>query len=592
MSPSFNITIRHVPPSSCAIHILSHPCPVPSVLSDPIPILSHPIPSCSTLILCHPNPFASPFYPNLSCMIPSPSYVPLLSIHIPFPSCPFPSHRHPGPILISSPSYLIPSCPTLILCFELSHCDEPGVPQFGSKVSDQGHFAGSVITYRCDPGYGLHGSSILRCMTGERRTWDHPLPSCIAECGGSFKAESSGRILSPGYPFPYDNNLRCTWTIEVDSGNTVSLQFLAFDTEASHDILKVWDGHPENEMALREVSGSLLPEGIHSTLNLVTIQFETDFYISKSGFAIDFSNRSPIESWYRAKLISEQDISSCGEYVLSEKWSLGVIHSFHLAGSIATACRDPGTPMNGSRIGEGKEPGDTVTFTCDPGYNLQGESRITCIQVENRFYWQPSPPTCIAPCGGNITGSSGFILSPNFPHPYPHSKDCDWFITVHPDYVISLAFISFSIEPNYDFLYIYDGPHSNSHLIGTFQDSKLPEKVECSSNIMHIAFRSDGSVSYTGFHLEYKAKLREACFDPGSVMNGTRLGADYKLGSTVTFHCDPGYQLLGYSSLTCIMGNTNRPEWNRALPSCQENNSRCALDSVQVCPLVNYVKSL
>ncbi|KAG7260563.1 hypothetical protein CRUP_000116 [Coryphaenoides rupestris] len=46
------------------------------------------------------------------------------------------------------------------------------------------------------------------------------------------------------------------------------------------------------------------------------------------------------------------------------------------------------------------------------------------------------------PCGGNVTGSSGFILSPNFPLPYPHSKDCDWLIAVHSDYVISLAFIS------------------------------------------------------------------------------------------------------------------------------------------------------
>lgn len=46
-----------------------------------------------------------------------------------------------------------------------------------------------------------------------------------------------------------------------------------------------------------------------------------------------------------------------------------------------------------------------------------------------------------APCGGNVTGSSGFILSPNYPHPYPHSKDCDWLISVHSDYVISLAFI-------------------------------------------------------------------------------------------------------------------------------------------------------
>uniref|UniRef100_A0AAR2JXJ0 CUB and Sushi multiple domains 3a n=1 Tax=Pygocentrus nattereri TaxID=42514 RepID=A0AAR2JXJ0_PYGNA len=411
--------------------------------------------------------------------------------------------------------------------FELSHCEDPGVPQFGFKVNDQGHFSGSTITYKCNPGYTLHGSSVLKCMTGERRAWDNPLPSCIAECGGRFKGESSGRILSPGYPFPYDNNLRCTWVIEVDSGNIVSLQFLAFDTEASHDILKVWDGPPENEMSLREVSGSLLPEGIHSTLNLVTVQFETDFYISKSGFAIEFSS------------------------------------------SVATACRDPGVPMNGSRNGDGREPGDTVTFQCDPGYELQGEMKITCIQVENRYYWQPSPPVCIAPCGGNLTGSSGFILSPNYPHPYPHSKDCDWLISVNSDYVLSLAFISFSIEPNYDFLYIYDGPDSNSPLIGSFQDSKLPERIESSSNTMHLAFRSDGSVSYTGFHLEYKAKLRESCFDPGNVMNGTRLGSDYKLGSTVTFYCEAGYVLQGYSTLTCIMGDDGRPGWNRVLPSCQ-----------------------
>uniref|UniRef100_A0A803T9B4 CUB and Sushi multiple domains 3 n=1 Tax=Anolis carolinensis TaxID=28377 RepID=A0A803T9B4_ANOCA len=410
--------------------------------------------------------------------------------------------------------------------FELSHCEDPGVPQFGYKISDQGHFAGSTIIYGCNPGYTLHGSSLLKCMTGERRAWDYPLPSCIAECGGRFKGESSGRILSPGYPFPYDNNLRCMWMIEVDPGNIVSLQFLAFDTEASHDILRVWDGPPENDMLLKEISGSLIPEGIHSTLNIVTIQFDTDFYISKSGFAIQFSS------------------------------------------SVATACRDPGVPMNGTRNGDGREPGDTIIFQCDPGYELQGDERITCIQVENRYFWQPNPPVCIAPCGGNLTGSSGFILSPNFPHPYPHSRDCDWTITVNNDYVISLAFISFSIEPNYDFLYIYDGPDSNSALIGSFQDSKLPERIESSSNSMHLAFRSDGSVSFTGFHLEYKAKLRESCFDPGNIMNGTRLGMDYKLGSTVTYYCDAGYILQGYSTLTCIMGDDGRPGWNRALPSC------------------------
>lgn len=41
----------------------------------------------------------------------------------------------------------------------------------------------------------------------------------------------------------------------------------------------------------------------------------------------------------------------------------------------------------------------------------------------------------------------------------------------------------------------------------------------------------------------YPAKLRESCFDPGVVLNGTRLGSDYKLGSTVTFYCEAGYVL-------------------------------------------------
>ncbi|GCC19449.1 hypothetical protein chiPu_0000001, partial [Chiloscyllium punctatum] len=412
--------------------------------------------------------------------------------------------------------------------FELSHCEDPGVPQFGYKISDQGHFAGSTISYGCNPGYTLHGSSTLKCMTGERRAWDYPLPSCIAECGGQFKGEASGRILSPGYPFPYDNNLRCIWTIEMDPGNIISLQFLAFDTEASHDILRVWDGPSENEMLLKEVSGSLIPENIHSTLNLITIQFDTDFFISKSGFAVQFST----------------------------------------LGSVATACRDPGVPMNGSRNGDGRDPGDTVIFQCEPGYELQGEEKIACIQVENRYFWQPSPPVCIAPCGGNLTSSSGFILSPNYPHPYPHGKECDWTITVNKDYIISLTFISFTMEPNYDFLYIYDGPDSNSPLIGSFLDNKLPERIESSSNNMHLSFRSDGSVSFSGFHIEYKAKLRESCFDPGNVMNGTRLGSDFKLGSTVTYYCNAGYVLQGYSTLTCIMGDDGRPGWNRALPSC------------------------
>uniref|UniRef100_A0A3B3Z7Q9 CUB domain-containing protein n=1 Tax=Periophthalmus magnuspinnatus TaxID=409849 RepID=A0A3B3Z7Q9_9GOBI len=45
-----------------------------------------------------------------------------------------------------------------------------------------------------------------------------------------------------------------------------------------------------------------------------------------------------------------------------------------------------------------------------------------------------------ATCGGNVSGPSGVILSPNYPQPYPAGKECDWRIRVNPDFVIALIF--------------------------------------------------------------------------------------------------------------------------------------------------------
>lgn len=65
--------------------------------------------------------------------------------------------------------------------FELVKCEDPGVPQFGFKREDKGHFAGSTVSYSCDPGYSLKGPEVLTCLRGERRAWDSPLPLCVGK---------------------------------------------------------------------------------------------------------------------------------------------------------------------------------------------------------------------------------------------------------------------------------------------------------------------------------------------------------------------------------------------------------------------------
>lgn len=72
-------------------------------------------------------------------------------------------------------------CFFLFVClgFDLVRCEEPGVPSYGYKIQDDGHYANTFVLYSCNPGYSLHGSSTLTCLSGDRRVWDKPLPSCI-----------------------------------------------------------------------------------------------------------------------------------------------------------------------------------------------------------------------------------------------------------------------------------------------------------------------------------------------------------------------------------------------------------------------------
>lgn len=65
---------------------------------------------------------------------------------------------------------------------------------------------------------------------------------------------------------------------------------------------------------------------------------------------------------------------------------------------------------------------------------------------------------------------------------------------------------SFNMEPSYDFLHIYEGSDSNSPLVGSFQGTQAPDRVESSGNSLFLAFRSDASVGLSGFAIEYKGK--------------------------------------------------------------------------------------
>lgn len=51
------------------------------------------------------------------------------------------------------------------------------------------------------------------------------LPCLTAACGGVTRNATTGRIVSPGFPGNYSNNLTCHWLLEAPEGQRLHLHF-------------------------------------------------------------------------------------------------------------------------------------------------------------------------------------------------------------------------------------------------------------------------------------------------------------------------------------------------------------------------------
>lgn len=81
--------------------------------------------------------------------------------------------------------------------------------------------------------------------------------SFLAQCpANEIRTESSGVILSPGYPGTYPNSQTCSWTIKVDPGYNISIFVEMFQSEKQFDELEVFDGKRDLNFISRTNIGS------------------------------------------------------------------------------------------------------------------------------------------------------------------------------------------------------------------------------------------------------------------------------------------------------------------------------------------------
>ncbi|XP_060751186.1 seizure protein 6 homolog [Tachysurus vachellii] len=483
-------------------------------------------------------------------------------------------------------------------------CAFPQALANGEVTVSSLHVGGEAYFF-CLTGYQLHGVSSLTCRNATMPYWSGKEPKCIASCGGMLKNATLGRIVSPGFPGNYSNNLTCHWVLESPKGHRLHVHFEKVALAEDDDRLLIKNGNNiDSPPVYDSYEVEYLPnEGVMSTGRHLFIEFTTDESGTCTGAAIRY-----------------------------EAFAEGTCYKpFVKYGNFSSSDASFGV-------------GTVVEFSCEPGYTLeQGSVTIECVDPENP-QWNETEPACRAVCSGEITDSAGVVLSPNWPEAYDKGQDCIWGIHVEEDKRILLDVQVLHLGKN-DILTFYDGDDLTANILGQYSGTLPRFKLYTSTADVTIQFQSDPATNIYGYNNGFVVHFFEVarndtcselpeitngwkstshpdlihgtvvtyqcypgfqvvgseilmcqwdltwsgdvpscekvmlCQDPGSVEHGRRLmtGSRFTVGSTVHYMCNKGYTLSGPSLLTCYSRDTAEPKWSEKIPKCvPERYEPCA----------------
>jgi Zn-dependent metalloprotease len=111
---------------------------------------------------------------------------------------------------------------------------------------------------------------------------------------------------------------------------------------------------------------------------------------------------------------------------------------------------------------------------------------------------------------------------------YENNSNCTWKVQPRGADSVQLSFTEFDTESFYDTVIVYDGPTKNSSRLLVWWGEKLPPTITSSAGALTVEFKSDGSVTDSGWEANYKSFGKPTC---GGVDFLTSYSGSFKDGS-------------------------------------------------------------
>ncbi|XP_787776.4 complement factor H [Strongylocentrotus purpuratus] len=437
-----------------------------------------------------------------------------------------------------------------VYCY--ANCPSISAPDHGYINSlVEPFYHGRTVAFNCSLGFTLVGDSSSTCEDG---SWLNAVPECKADCLVPLIENSNLNDTTDSTYVPHSSNTTVT------CGNGYSFGF-----ESDFDGILTCD------------------DGIMDDTGIECLESCTSPTVANSNRA----DRSEAVL-YGGSIVVECD-SGYSSGSGSEQNETLVCEGGSWNGSVSCYenCPDISAPDGGNIYPSSATfyHTNTVYFNCSETYLFVGTSNLTC----DNGTWSDPVPDCKASCPGPDVDNSNFADATD--------------LTGHGGYVEVLCddgFTSGSGSLMTEIVYCDDGsfnrtiycyencPNVTAIDNGNFYEVGPPHYYGDSINFTCLTnYTLDGNQTVTCLDGEWSSNFPECkadCSDPGTPVNGSQAAnSSYTHGGQVSYECDPGFDTLGSSVITCDNGT-----WSAPIPICEEDTLvdlitlTCASDSFTV----------
>ncbi|XP_070287020.1 sushi, von Willebrand factor type A, EGF and pentraxin domain-containing protein 1 [Myotis yumanensis] len=415
------------------------------------------------------------------------------------------------------------------------NCATP--PQVANGVMDGLEYGfGKEVVFRCQEGYVLHGASKLTCQSDGN--WDAEFPLCKpVNCG---PPEDLSHAFPNGFSFYHGGHIQYQCLSGYKLHGSPSRRCLSNGS---------WSGSPPSCQPCR----CFTPVIQGGTVN------RTDLGCGKT---------AQLQCFKGFKLLGPSEITC----EANGQWSSDFPRCEHMScGSLPTI---PNAFISESDSLEE----NVITYSCRPGYVIQGSSDLTC--TEKGMWSQPYPVCQPLSCGPPPSVANAVAVGE------AHTYESKVMLRCLEGYVMDTDIDTFTCQK--------DGRWSPERI------SCSPKKCSLPANITRVLVHGDDfsvnqqvSVScaegytYEGVNIStcrldgtweppFSDELCSpvSCGKPESPEYGFVIGSIYSFGSTVIYQCEPGYELEGNIERLC---QENR-QWSGEVATCKKISCEAPLE--------------